>query len=63
MGSQQPKFIRKSMKLNGNSRGEGGFKQKNLPWGGITMDIFLNHKIIDLAGMYSYSAILIFLHL
>ena len=29
---------------NGNSRGVGGFKLKNHPWGG--MDIFWNHTII-----------------
>ena len=28
---------------NGNSRGVGGFKLKNHPWGG--MDIFWNHTL------------------
>ena len=41
--SQKPNFLKESMKLNWKVLGGGGFKPKNLPWGG--MDIFWNHTI------------------
>jgi len=49
-GSQGPKFLKESMKLNWNfQRGQGGFKEKNHPWG--SMDIFWNHTLHINASM------------